>query len=82
MDAAFFAKATDEVQDLAVEFVEQELGRLDFRRNWQVFKTKFPDDKSRQGKVQDWMNRLGYQGEPQAVLDRIEELAQQSGWWH
>jgi hypothetical protein len=73
---------TDPVQDLAVDFVEQELGRLDFHRNWHVFKQKFPDPESRQKRVQDWMDRIGLEGNPKDVLDRIEDLSQQTGFWH
>ena len=82
-DAAFFRPHTDPVENLAVDFIEQELGRLDFHKNWQVFKRKFPGPADQQKRVQDWLDRLGIQAQatPQQILDHIEKLSTHDGLW-
>jgi hypothetical protein len=68
------------LQDIALEYMEGEVGRHDWKRNWK-------DHKARHGgslkeKVQAWLNHFEIDHDPQGLIDYIDsELSIQDGKW-
>jgi len=69
-----------DTQELALEYVEDEVGRLDFEHNW-------PQHKKQHGgklhsRVLDWLFRYEIDHDPQAIIDYIDnKLIKRSGPW-
>ncbi len=81
MDPAFQfrAKQVLETEDIAADFVENELGRHDWMRNWPVYKSK-PDLRER---IATWLKHSGYtSADPADVEEAIERfLRARPGRW-
>ena len=81
MDAAlqFRPQHEDAVEDVAADFIEHEVGRLDWRNNWPKYKEKHPDYLQR---IQAWTERIRLRCDPQAVVDHLNRLVVlQVGRW-
>jgi len=63
---------------MALAFVEEELGRHDWKNNWQTTKvagTALP-------RIRSWLRVMGYEAEPKDVFDEIEKLSlNRTGQW-
>jgi hypothetical protein len=68
------------LQDIALEYMEGEVGRHDWKRNWK-------DHKKRHGtnlknKVSEWLKHFEIDHDPQGLIDYIDgELSMQDGKW-
>ncbi|MGV0949067.1 MAG: hypothetical protein ACOYB3_00035 [Azonexus sp.] len=68
------------LQDIALEYMEGEVGRHDWKRNWQ-------DHKKRHGaalktKVAEWLKHFEIDHDPQGLIDYIDgELSMKDGKW-
>lgn len=66
----------DEIADLACEYVEQELGRFDFARNWQTRK-KNP---AYLVLIREWLLRIGEsEGLAEMIATQLNEWATRWG---
>lgn len=74
---SFRSKSFD-VEDMALAFVEEELGRHDWKNNWRTAKvagTALP-------RIRSWLRSLGYEAEPQEVFNAIKNLyLDRTGRW-
>ena len=69
-----------EVHDFAADYIENEVGRHDFLKNWTRHKQK-NGDKLKE-KVAAWMNYFNVDHDPQALIDYIDSnLAKRRGPW-
>jgi hypothetical protein len=66
----FPARQVLETEDIAADFIENELGRHDWARNWPAYKAK-PGLRDR---IATWLASAGYQAEPEAVEKAIDQL--------
>jgi hypothetical protein len=67
-----------DTEDLAFSFVEEEVGRFDWRNNW----PKIKESGTARQKIQDWLNALQVEHDPDEIilyLDRM--LAERAGRW-
>lgn len=65
----------DLVDDLALDFIEQEVGRIDFIGNW-------PNFFQRERRMTQWLEHYGYERSlAPAVLARIGELHSRAYTW-
>lgn len=68
------------VQDAALEYIEGEIGRHDWKHNWE-------DHKKRHGErlkdyVASWLRHFEMDHDPQGLIDFIDgDLTQQDGKW-
>lgn len=79
MDPAYmYARRAPDIDDLAATFVEQEVGRYDWKNNWEEYKRK-PNLNQR---VQAWLDLLGVQTEAAALIRSVDELVnRRTGRW-
>jgi len=74
----FRTKSGAETADLALTFMEEEVGRFDWNANWTVLKNK---GVARQ-KVADWLADLRVEHDPDAIVTYLDQMQQErSGRW-
>lgn len=59
-----------DTEDLACDFVKEELGRFDWRNNWMTLKvagTALP-------RVETWLKALGYNHDPKQIVAYLDSL--------
>lgn len=73
MDAAlhFRPRVEHALEDVALDYVENEVGRHDWSANWQKLKQKHPDMKS---KIQAWLQRYEIDHDPQGLIDFLDRM--------
>lgn len=67
-----------EIEDIAVDFIENELGRHDWMKNWPIYKAKprFLD------RIAHWLAATGHDATPDDIARRIDQmLLIQPGRW-
>jgi len=68
----------DSVEDLACSFVEQEVGRLDWKNNWMQLREQSDVVEL----IQQWLNRYRIDGNAAEIAQWIDDLAAHSdGRW-
>lgn len=68
--------------DLAVDFMEQEVGRLDWRTNWPKFKERYPTREALQDRVREWLDRMEIDHEPDGVVRYLDGMLERmTGKW-
>ncbi len=67
-----------EIEDIACDFIENEVGRLDWMRNWEVFKRK-----PNAGELAaQWLSDMGHSFTPQELFSHIEGMVgRRAGKW-
>lgn len=66
-------------QDIALEYIEGEVGRHDWEHNWQDHKTKNQNLRER---IAAWLQHYEIDHDPQAIIDYIDnELLMHPGKW-
>jgi hypothetical protein len=74
----FRARVQDSIEDTALDFVENEVGRHNWKENWQKWKAK-PDLRAT---VQAWLHRYEIDHDPQGLIEYIDRLsATRHGKW-
>jgi hypothetical protein len=69
-----------DTQDLALEYIEGEVGRLDWEHNWPQHKKLHGD--ALKEKVAAWLHCFNISHDPQAIIDYIDnELTKRPGKW-
>lgn len=67
-------------QDLALEYIEGEVGRFDWEHNWPQHKKRHGD--ALREKVAAWLSTFEIDHDPQAIIDYIDnELMKRPGKW-
>jgi hypothetical protein len=67
-----------DVEDLALEFLENEVGRFDWSRNWPKIKASG----SAHQKVQEWLNALNSDANPNEIISYLDKmLIERTGRW-
>ena len=68
------------LQDIALEYMEGEVGRHDWKRNWADHKKRHGE--SLKDKVAAWLRHFEIDHDPQGLIDYIDgELSLQDGKW-
>lgn len=62
-----------ETHELACDFIEQEVGRLDYKRNWGKLKERHKREGLAQ-KVKRWLNHYEIEHDPQGLVDYIDRM--------
>jgi hypothetical protein len=63
--------------DLALDFIEHEIGGNAFARNWKIAKQRI----NVEDMVAKWMAKIGAVGNPQQIVKVIDELADHGTQW-
>lgn len=67
-------------QDLALDYIEGEVGRHDWTHNWKQHKTQHGE--ALKEKVSQWLNHYEIDHDPQGIIDYIDStVATKSGKW-
>ena len=75
---AILEEEPESVEEIAADFVENELGRFDWMRNWAVIKGK----EDPVAKVKAYLDYYGLRADPQQIVDEIERLVEKvPGRW-
>lgn len=68
------------LQDIALEYMEGEVGRHDWKRNWKDHKSRHGE--SLKDRVAAWLKHFEIDHDPQGLIDYIDgELSLQDGKW-
>lgn len=71
-------KSPPDTEDLALTFMEEEVGRFDWRNNWPKIKER---GEARQ-KVQDWLSAIHVEHNPDEIVSYLDQLYDgRSGRW-
>jgi len=67
-----------ETEDLALHFVEEEVGRFDWRNNWHTLRVAGTAAQ----RVTDWLKAIGTAHDPGRIMDYLDRMAEtRSGRW-
>jgi len=80
MDSALHFRQRHSVstEDLACQFMEDEVGRLDFRNNWK----KLKETQNVRQRIQQWLEALNVDGQPDEIITYLDKLvAERAGNW-
>ena len=80
MELALFnrTKQVYDSEDLALLFMETEIGRFDYANNWQSRKAKGDIRKE----IQDWLDSIHVDGNPDEIIEYLNELVEKrAGHW-
>ena len=71
-------RQTADAEDLALLYMEEEVGRLDWANNWPKFKQR-GDIMAR---VQEWLDDLNVQLDPSEIINCLDQLVEKrAGSW-
>lgn len=83
MDAAIVyrpGRHAQDTEDLAYEFMEQEVGRFDWAANWPKFKANHAGILVQ--RVQAWLNYLGIDYDPNEIIQFLDHMVETgAGKW-
>lgn len=68
-----YARGLD-TEDLATDFMEEEIGRHHWQRNWPRFKASFPNNEALLQRIRTWLDRLEIDHDPQAIVDHLNGM--------
>lgn len=72
----------DDVEDLAADFMEQEVGRFDWKNNWPKVKEKHPTPEALRARVQAWLQHMEIDHDPQGIIDYLDSMVEKRhGFW-
>jgi hypothetical protein len=79
MDALQFRRRHSvDTEDLACQFMEDEVGRFDFRNNWK----KLKETQNVRQRIQQWLEALNVDGNPEEIIAYLDKLvAERAGNW-
>lgn len=84
MEAVLYSpsKHPQDTEDIALEFVEQEVGRSDFKNNWPKFKANLGDEASVHRRVKSWLAYVGIEYDPREIVQYLDRKANEIvGTW-
>jgi hypothetical protein len=71
-------KSQPDTEDLALTFLEEEIGRFDWQNNWKAVKAKG----NVREKVQRWLKALNVEHNPDEIVAFLDDYtARQAGRW-
>lgn len=65
------SRILDDAEDLALTWVEQELGRYSFPKNWKAVKASG----LARSRIQGWLQAANVEGDPDEIIRAIDRLA-------
>jgi hypothetical protein len=74
----FRTKSSPDTEDLALSFMEEEVGRFDWAANW----AKIKESGAARQKIQDWLTALRIEHDPEEIASYLDKLtADRTGRW-
>jgi len=74
----FRTKSPPDTEDLALSFMEEEVGRFDWANNW----AKLKESGGARQRVQNWLSALQIEHDPDEIVSFLDGLtAARSGRW-
>lgn len=68
----------DMAESLAMTFMEDEIGRFDWKNNWENYKIR----NNAEQKIMDWLQYLGVVMEPLKIIEALDRMARDwNGSW-
>ena len=77
-DLQFRRRQETDIEDVAATFVEQEVGRYDWKNNWSVYKNK----PALQDRIMAWLRLMDLNTDPSALIAEVDRLStERLGRW-
>lgn len=74
----FRRKSQMDTEDLALTFMEEEVGRFDWQKNWNAVKERGDV----RGKIQRWLKALNVEHNPDEIIAYLDKVtAERAGRW-
>jgi len=74
----FRTKSSVDTEDLALSFMEEEVGRFDWANNW----AKIKESGTARQKIQDWLDALHIEHSPDDISSYLDKLtSERPGRW-
>jgi hypothetical protein len=74
----FRTKPAVDTEDLALSFIEEEVGRFDWVNNW----PKIKESGNARWRVQNWLDALGVEHSADEIVSYLDKLvAERTGRW-
>ena len=70
----FKAKQEPDVEDVSLSFLENEVGRHSWQRNWPRWKGQFKDQNALLRRIQSWLNYVQIEMNPQEIVDYLDRM--------
>lgn len=71
-------KSSPDTEDLALTFIEEEVGRFDWKNNW----PKIKEQGTARQRVQDWLNAIQVEHNADEIVSYLDKMvAGRSGRW-
>lgn len=71
-----------DTDDIAYEFVEQEVGRRDWRNNWPKFKSNQGDEAALERRIKAWLDYVGIEYDPKEIIQFLDRMvSDRNGIW-
>lgn len=78
VEAVLNGEEPESIEEITADFVENELGRFDWMRNWQVVK----QNGEAMARIEQYLAYYGIQANPVEIVNEIERLAREApGQW-
>lgn len=76
--ANFKQRHQPDVEDVALQFVEDEIGRFDFRNNW----AKVMEKGTMRQRLREWLDALNIEANPDEIIGYLDRLVvDRAGNW-
>lgn len=71
-----------DTEDIAAEFIEQEVGRFDWQTNWPKFKANQGDEAGLKLRIKKWLDYIGIDYPPEELIKYLDTLTKErTGLW-
>jgi len=78
----FKAKSGPDTEDLALDFMESEVGRHRWNKNWPKWKEQFQDENALRQRINSWLKYIQVEHDPQEIIDYLDRMVEnQVGKW-
>ena len=64
-----------EIEDLAYDFIKEEVGRFDWRRNWQAMRKAGTAEK----RLTDWLRSINVSHAPEDIVSFLDRMVSHRG---
>lgn len=64
-------RGLDAVEDVAADYIEQQVGRHDWKNNWRVLKQKY----NMVERIAEWLESYQYAQTAEAVVKHLDDMA-------
>lgn len=72
----FRPKTGPDTEDLALSFMENEVGRHRWQKNWPKWKEQFADENALKQRINAWLRYIQVEHDPQEIIDYLDRMVE------